>query len=248
LLGEQIDDLIAPHRDDGTAGVLASLRVAMTTRSRYAESCLAEAVARGVEQCLLLGAGLDTFGYRSPLARRLDVFEVDHPATQMWKRGRLAAAGIPVPDRVRFVPVDFSVDPLSDRLVERGFDRARPTFISWLGVSQYLSEEAIAATLDDISRFAGASELVMEYLVPAEMRDEAGQAVAEFFMPFAAAVGEPWLTFLVPSDAARLLAARAMVVIDDVGRKDQIDPVLWKRSDTLHPHELGRLVRAVVST
>jgi methyltransferase (TIGR00027 family) len=197
---------------------------------------------------VLLGAGLDTFGYRSPLAQELDVFEVDYPATQAWKRGRLAAAGIPVPDRVRFVPVDFGADPLSDHLVEGGFDRARPTFISWLGVSQYLSGEAIAATLDDISRFARDSELVMEYLVPVEMRDEAGQAVAEFFMPFAAAVGEPWLTFLIPSAVARLLAARAMMVIDDVGRKDQIDPMLWKRSDTLHPHELGRLVRAVVTT
>lgn len=247
LLGDLADDLIAAHRAARTAEVLASMRVAMTTRSRYAEDRLAEAIDRGIEQCVLLGAGLDSFAYRSPLARQLRVFEVDHPATQTWKRERLASASIPVSGEVTFVPVDFSIDSLSERLLGMGFDRSRPAFVTWLGVSQYLTEQAIATTLEEISGFASGTELVMEYLLPAELRDAAGQALADFFMPRAAASGEPWLTFATRADMSRLFAARGMVVIDDVGRRDQINASLWERSDGLRPHELGRIVRAVIA-
>jgi methyltransferase (TIGR00027 family) len=248
LLGDLADDLIASHRGARTAEVLGSMRVAMATRSRYAEDRLAEAMHRGIEQCVLLGAGLDSFAYRSRLAHQLRVFEVDHPATQAWKRGRLVAASIPVSDEVRFVPVDFSIDSLSERLSGMGFDRSRPAFVTWLGVSQYLTAEAIATTLEDIGGFCSGTELVMEYLLPGELRDVAGQALADFFMPRAAASGEPWLTFITQADVSGLLAARGMVVIDDVGRRDQINASLWERSDGLRPHELGRVVRAAVAT
>jgi methyltransferase (TIGR00027 family) len=248
LLGDLAADLIAAHRDPQDAEALASMRVAMTTRIRYTEDRLAEAADRGLAQFVVLGAGLDSFAYRSPLARGLRVFEVDHPASQGWKRQRVAAAAIPHADRVRFVAVDFGVDSLSERLVDMGFDSSQPAFISWLGVTQYLTEEAIRATLDVIGGLCAGTELVMEYLVPAQMRDGAGRALADFFMPRAAAAGEPWLTFLTPADTDGLLAARGMVVSADVGRRDQIDQSLWERSDGLRPHELGRLVRAIVAT
>ena len=90
--------------------------------------------------------------------------EVDHPASQGWKRQRLAAAAIPHADRVRFVAVDFGVYSLSERLVDMGFDSSQPAFISWLGVTQYLTEEAIRATLDVIGGLCAGTELVMEYL------------------------------------------------------------------------------------
>jgi methyltransferase (TIGR00027 family) len=247
LLGPLADELVAAHRDRATAAALASMRVAMTTRSRYTEDHLVKAFDRGIRQCVLLGAGLDSFGYRSSLAHQMHVFEVDHPATQGWKRERLAAASISVPIRVRFVPVDFTVDSLSNRLVGMGFDLAQPAFVSWLGVTQYLTEEALGATLDVIGGFSAGTELVMEYLVPAGLRDQPGQALADFFMPRASAFGEPWVTFLTPTDVSRLLAARGMIIVDDVGRKDQIDPSLWERSDSLSPHELGRLVRAIAA-
>jgi methyltransferase (TIGR00027 family) len=247
LLAGDGGDLIAAHRDDEpNAGALAAIRVAMTTRGRYAEDRLAEAVRRGIAQYVLLGAGLDSFAYRSPMARRLRVFEVDHPATQAWKRRRLADAAIAVPDGVRFVAVDFQADPLGERLRELGFDRSQPAFVSWLGVTQYLRPDAIAATLGAIGGLQPGSELVMEYLVPAQLRDRAGQAVADFFMSRAAAVGEPWLTFLTPADVRELLAASGLAVVDDVSRREHVDPSLWRRSDRLAPHELGRLSRAVV--
>jgi methyltransferase (TIGR00027 family) len=244
LLGDQADDLLAAHHDARATHALASIRVAMTTRSRYAEARLADAVHRGVGQSVILGAGLDSFAYRSPLADRLRVFEVDHPATQSWKRECLARAAITVPDQVTFVAVDFATDSLSARLLDAGFDRSQPAFVSWLGVTQYLTSDAIGATLDVIRSAGPGTELVMEYLLPAGTRDADGQVVADYFMPRAAASGEPWLTFLSPGDVAGLLTAREMTVIADVGRRAQIEPWLWNRADGLRPHELGRLVRA----
>jgi methyltransferase (TIGR00027 family) len=247
LLDESGDDLLAAHREPAGPSALASMRVAMTTRSRYTETRLAAAVDRGVDQYVLLGAGLDSFAYRSSLIDRLRVFEVDRPATQAWKRERLAAAQIPAPDRVDLVAVDFTVDSLEDRLVGSGFDPSRPAFLSWLGVTQYLSTEAIGATLDVIGGFAAGTELVMEYLVPAELRDEAGQELADYFMPSAAASTEPWVTFLTPIETAEALAARSLVVIDDLDREHQIARKLWLRSDRLHPHKLGRLAHATLT-
>jgi methyltransferase (TIGR00027 family) len=246
LLGDRADELLAAHRDPGIADVLASMRVAMTTRSRCAEDWLAQACGRGIAQYVVLGAGLDSFAYRSPLANRVRVFEVDHPATQAWKRERLAGAEIQVPDQVGFVPVDFVTDSLSDRLATAGFDDARPAFVSWLGVTQYLTGEAIAATLDEIASACAGTELAMEYVVPAALRDDVGETLAAFYVPRAAELGEPWLTFLAPGEVAGLLRSRGMEVLEDVGRTEAVDPSLWRRSDRLRPHRLGRLVRATL--
>jgi methyltransferase (TIGR00027 family) len=247
LLGDLADDLVAAHGNSADAENLARMRVTMTTRSRYTEGCLAQAVRRGIGQYVILGAGLDSFAYRSPSVDQLRVFEVDHPATQAWKRERLAAAPVAVSTAVTFVPVDFSVDALSDRLADGGFDRSKPAFVSWLGVTQYLTAEALEATLEVIGGFARGSELVIQYLVPAEMRDDGGQALTDFFMPRAAATSEPWLTFYSPIGIRELLSARGLVVIEDVGHRDQIHISLWDRSDSLRPHELGRLAHAAVA-
>jgi O-methyltransferase involved in polyketide biosynthesis len=129
------------------------------------------------------------------------------------------------------------VDPLAERLLDTGFDPSRPAFVSWLGVTQYLTEAAIGATLDVIGGFCPGTQLVIEYLVPSGMRDEAGEALADFFMPRAASFAEPWLTFLTPADVAGLLAARDMVVLDDVGRRHDLThtvaSVATLRSETL---------------
>jgi methyltransferase (TIGR00027 family) len=216
------------------------MRVAMAARSAYAEHRAAQAVQRGIDQCVILGAGLDSFAYRSPLAARLVIFEVDHPATQAWKATRLHAAAVPIPDVLRLVPVDFTVDSLADRLAAAGFDRSRPAFLTWLGVTQYLPIDAISRTLEVLAGFAAGTELVMEYLLPGGLRDHGGRTLAEFFMPKAAAAGEPWTTFLTPAQARGLVITHGWRVVEDVGRQDQVEASLWQRRDALRPHELGR--------
>ncbi len=119
------------------------IRANMVMRSRYAEDCLAESIARGTRQYIVLGAGLDTFAYRQPTwAGPLRIFEADYPATQNWKRNRLSAARIIVPTNLTFVPVDFERGLLHEALANAGLDFTLPTFVSWLGVTQYLSERS----------------------------------------------------------------------------------------------------------
>lgn len=135
-------------------------------RARYAEDILEKAVQQGVTQYVILGAGLDTFAFRRPeLTERLQVFEVDHPATQGYKRRRLAELGWGNPERLHFVPVDFTKDSLTTALAASGYDREAPTFFSWLGVTYYLSREIALATMRSVAEIAPAgSSLVFDYL------------------------------------------------------------------------------------
>jgi methyltransferase (TIGR00027 family) len=133
------------------SSIARAFRAFMAVRSRYAEDQLAQAVARGTRQYVVLGAGLDTFAYRNPYPG-LRVFEVDHPATQEWKRGRLQAAGIAVPSSMIYAAVDFERQTLAWGLEQSGFDPKLPAFFSWLGVVPYLTRESCMATLSHIAK------------------------------------------------------------------------------------------------
>ncbi len=133
-----------PTRPDRPFSV--SLRAFLVARSRYAEDTLARAVAHGVTQYVLLGAGLDTFAHRNPHPQ-LHVFEVDHPATQEWKRELLVAGALPAPADLTYAPVDFERQSLREQLHAAGFDPAVPTFFAWLGVVPYLTLEAFRSTI-----------------------------------------------------------------------------------------------------
>ncbi|MFC6345589.1 class I SAM-dependent methyltransferase, partial [Nocardioides hankookensis] len=165
------------------------LRVFIAARHRFAEDSLAAAVERGVAQVVVLGAGLDTFAYRNPFAGTR-VFEVDFPATGVWKRERLADAGIEVPESVAYVGVDFETDDLVARLVEAGFDDAAPAFFVWLGVVPYLTEEAVTTTLRSIASVPGA-EVVLDYTNPAHELRLTAQGDRADLIARVAEVGEP---------------------------------------------------------
>lgn len=190
-----------------TRGSLA-LRSHVVTRSRFAEDRLAEAVQRGVQQYVILGAGLDTFGYRQPeWAHPLRIVEVDQPATQAAKRERMAAVGIAPPSNVAFAPVDFETVALRDALVENGVDLAAPVFLSWLGVTMYLTEAAVDAVLQTVATFAAGSEIVFTFSQPGSSgsRVGAGEMEGPSLAELAAEVGEPWLSYFeVPALEAKL--------------------------------------------
>jgi methyltransferase (TIGR00027 family) len=146
LLGDPGEEMVGYHRSSGDHIVLAGTRAQVTVRSRHTEQRLGELAGRGLDQYVVLGAGLDTFAYRSPLVERLRVFEVDHPATQRWKRGLLAAAGITAPDGLVFAGVDLEAEPLVERLAGVGFDPSRPALVSWLGLSTLLEAHGLTVT------------------------------------------------------------------------------------------------------
>src|ERR1700722_13292878 len=136
-----------------------AFRAFMVARSRYAEDELARAVAHGVTQYVVLGAGLDTFAYRNPHSE-VQVFEVDHPSTQAWKCEQLQAAHIPIPPSMNFVPIDFEKQTLEDGLGPSGLDIKSPAFFSWLGVTPYLTYDACMKTLSFIARMRPGSGVV----------------------------------------------------------------------------------------
>jgi methyltransferase (TIGR00027 family) len=253
LLGEQAEEFISYHRLHGTHLVLSSARAQAVCRSRFTEDHLAAGVRDGVSQYVILGAGLDSFAYRPQPAAgglagrgQIRVFEVDHPASQQWKRGRLAAAGIAVPDQLSFVPLDFERDPLAGRLRQAGFDPDRPALVSWLGVTMYLTSAAISQTLAEIGTFASGTQLITDYMLPAALRDETGNTYADLVAPTAAERGEPWLTFLAPDDMSALLERHGFGAIAHVQQRDSVPAALWDRTDALRPAALSVLARATL--
>src|SRR5262249_54585167 len=153
-----------------TVGARA-MRAFLVMRSRYAEDQLAAAVARGTRQYVVLGAGLDTFAYRNP-HKGLRVFEVDFPATQSWKREMLSNHHIAAPRSLTYAPVDFERQTLAQGLKAAGFRADRPAFYSWLGVTIYLSRDAVRETLDTVARSARGSEIVFDFAPPPETMHE----------------------------------------------------------------------------
>ncbi len=182
-----------------------ALRAHVVIRARFAEDRLAKAVERGVQQYVILGAGLDTFAYRQPdWAHALRIFEVDQPASQQDKRARLQAANISLPANVELVPIDFETTSISEGLAANGFDPTRPTFVSWLGVMMYLTQEAIDAIFKFVVALPQCSEIVFTFAPPptGEAKDRVYAALIER----AANVGEPWITLITPEELAQYLS------------------------------------------
>jgi methyltransferase (TIGR00027 family) len=246
LLGHEAETYLRYHREHGDHPLLAGTRAQATCRSRFTEDQLALAAARGTAQYVILGAGLDSFACRSELAGRLRVFEVDHPATQQRKRALLAAAGLAEPPTLTWVPVDFETDELIASLTAAGLDPAAPAFVSWLGVTMYLTAEAIGATLTSLSRLAPGSELVTDYMLTADLRDADGVAYADLVMPDSERRGEPWLSFFTPEQMTGLLTRHGFTGVRDVRQRDAVSAALWERTDLLRPIELSRLCHATV--
>jgi methyltransferase (TIGR00027 family) len=211
----------------------AALRAWMVVRARFAEDVLASGVhARGVCQALVLGAGLDTFAYRNPYPD-LRVFEVDHPATQAWKRDLLEASGIAVPSTVHFAPVDFERDQLDDELTTAEFDWSTPTATAWLGVVPYLTREAFTATLRILARCARGSSVVFDYGLPREVLGPTEQLMRDSMSARVAQAGEPFRLFFTPETLAEQLAACGLRVVEDVGSAELVERYFTGRWDGL---------------
>lgn len=194
------------------------MRLFIAARSRFSEDAMAACVARGVRQVVVLGAGLDTFALRNPYAG-VAVYEVDYPATQAWKRDRLAQSGVALPPSLTLVPIDFERQSLGEALVASGFRADEPAFFQWLGVTPYLTREAIVVTLDFVAGMAG-SEIVFEYGEPLENYPAAMRANLTAIADSAAARGEPWISLFNPPDMAALLQARQFAAFEDVTRSE----------------------------
>jgi len=216
----------------------------LVARSRYAEDRL---LGGRFTQYVLLGAGLDSFAWRRPdLLHTLTVFEVDHPASQAWKRQRVAELGLPESDHHVFVPVDFEVDSLHDQLGSAGFDRDRPAMFCWLGVTFYLTREAVAATLRTIAGGASGSEVVLSYLADNSVVDEASRRFIDIMRPITTASGEPFTAEYTVTEIEQLVKACGLAVAEHPTGEDIVERYFAGRPDGLSPMNFETLLSAVV--
>jgi methyltransferase (TIGR00027 family) len=211
------------------------LRALMVLRNRYVEDELQDSLRHRVTQYVILGAGLDSFAYRrSARLRDLHIFEIDHPVTQRWKQSRLQALGIPVPDTVHFVPVNFESERFSDKLKACTFNPTQPTFFSWLGVSQYLTRAALEATLQEVTRCATAfRQLVMDFVVPESTLGSMDQQQIIEMRTRSGKLGEPWLSYYEPNELQQLLKVSGFVHIVHFSPALAVERYFSGRSDGL---------------
>jgi methyltransferase (TIGR00027 family) len=228
-----------------------ALRAFLVARSRYAEDLLTQAVARqsdqAITQYVLLGAGLDTFAHRNPHPQ-LRVFEVDHPATQQWKRELLATSSLPTPANLTYTPMnfeqaDFETQSLPAQLAAAGHNPRLPTFFAWLGVVPYLTLEAFRATLTFIAAQPPGSGVVFDYSQPRAALPLFEQLAHDSLASRVQLAGEPFQLFFTPREAAAELAA--FYDLEDLGSPQINERYFANRTDKLHVRgSAGRMVSA----
>jgi len=191
-------------------------RLFTTARSRIAEDALSRSVERGLQQIVILGAGLDTFALRNPHGvRQIRIYEVDHPATQAWKLEHLADAQIAVPPWLILVPVDFERDDVGEKLVAAGFQQNSPAFFTWLGVVPYLTQDAIDRTLDYMSSIQN-SEVVFDYVEPPEAFSEELRQLEKARAEQLEKIGERSDSRFAPDGIASILRSHGFCAIEDI--------------------------------
>jgi methyltransferase (TIGR00027 family) len=240
LLGDQAG-FIDYHRRSGDHTILVGVRTQATIRARLTEERL---LASGADQYVVLGAGLDSYAYREKTG--ISVYEVDQPASQADKRRRVEAAGLAPVTSLAYVAVDLSEGRLLAALTSHGFDVTRPAVVSWLGVSMYLTSSAFRRTLGELGRLAAGSQLVLDYLLPADRRDEAGNVYVDAIAAATAERGEPWLAYYAPSQIQDELAACGFTGIISVNQREALPAALWERTDALRPSRLSMIASATV--
>jgi len=225
------------RRGDMDPGRMRSTRASIVGRGRFVEDVVTGELARGVTQYVILGAGVDTFAVRRPdVAERLDVFEVDRPGPQDWKRRRLDALGLTVPDRLRFVPVDFEDgDDWLRRLAEAGFAPGRPTVVGSTGVSMYLTPAANEGLLRRVAGLAPGSTLVLTFLPPDDLLDPADRDGLRAARRGAAAAGTPFLSSYRPADLVELALDAGFRQARHVSHDELAGRYFAGRSDGLRP-------------
>jgi methyltransferase (TIGR00027 family) len=237
-----------PNQAGALAWVMQEMYGPITlSRSRFCEDCLEQAARGGLEQYVILGAGLDTYAFRCPdRLKTLRVFELDHPITQALKRERVAAAGWEWPEQLTLAPIDFTNQSLAEVLLGAGYDPDRPGFFSWLGVTYYLSREVVAKTLEQVREIAApGSSLVFDYLDEEAFRPEAAGVRINRMLETARQVGEPMKSAFNPARLSEELTATGWQVVENLAPEEIQARYFAGRKDRLRAFEHIHFTRVV---
>jgi methyltransferase (TIGR00027 family) len=227
--------------------LFGSIRTVMVMRSRYTEDALSRAIAHGITRFAILGAGLDSFAWRRPdLAASIEVFEIDHVATQQWKQQRLRELGMILPSNLTFVPIDFEKGTLIDGLRQGGFPLEKPAFFSWLGVTQYLTSDTVLGTLKQVATLAPTTEISFTFVVPQTSVVGEDHQVFAMSVANAAALGEPWLSFFEPAELQSRLREMGFTRVEHLSPNEANARYFAGRSDGLRVPAIHHVMLARV--
>ncbi|MBI3371467.1 MAG: class I SAM-dependent methyltransferase [Betaproteobacteria bacterium] len=245
ILGAQDASWLGANLEQYRGASARAMRAFLVMRSRYAEDELARAVAGGVRQYVVLGAGLDTFACRNPHPL-LRVFEVDDPATQHWKRDLLKEQSIEVPSSATFAPVDFETQTLAAGLKAAGFRADSPAFFSWLGVVIYLSQGAVAETLRYVAARPQGSQVVFDFAPPSDSLGKSERARRAAAAARVAKAGEPWINYYNPGQLVDELRATGFSTARSLAAGDMNERYFSARADGFRLYGSGRMMNAEV--
>jgi len=212
------------------------LRASILARARFIEDLIIEQSKQGIRQYVILGAGLDSFAQRRPaIASQLQIFEIDQPNTLAWKQERLVALGFPIPHYLHFVPVNFEVSSWWEELLKAGFDLHQPAVVVCTGVTLYLTQEAITATLKQLAALAPHSKLAITFYLPIHLLDEEDQSMQEMAEKGAEAAGTPFVSFFAPAEIISLAHEAGLQDVHIQSTKDMEQRYFSGRADQLLP-------------
>lgn len=199
LLGPGAEALIRAHIDRHQGPYGRGLRSHVCLRARFTEDRLTR---EKPNLYVLVGAGFDSFAWRQPdWAKGMRILEIDHPATQAKKREMLAAAGLAMPDNLSFVAADFTRETLADILGRQAIGASERVFFSWLGVTMYLNEADIDASLDAMAKVSDHASVSLTFKQPDQGQGD--KAMRELV----AALGEAFVSVFTPEEMAEKLTA-----------------------------------------
>jgi methyltransferase (TIGR00027 family) len=233
--------LIAPddhwrERPDMHPQFTKRLRASIIARARFIEDLIIEQSKCGIDQYVILGAGLDTFAQRKAgIASKLQVYEIDQPGTQTWKQQRLIELGFGIPRWLHFVSVDFETSSWWEQLLKAGFDTNKPAVVTCTGVSLYLTKEAITSTLNQIATLAPGSTLAMTFYLPMELMDEEDKPLQQIAEKGAREAGTPFLSFFAPNEILNLALNAGFKEAKTISTKDMEQLYFAGRTDDLLP-------------
>ncbi len=212
-------------------------RASIVARARFVEDLVEEQAARGTTQYVILGAGLDTFAQRRPeLASRMQMFEIDQPTAQAWKRERLLGLGFGISPFLHLVPVNFEAgDAWWERLGASGFDSQKPSVVASTGVSMYLTRDATMATLREVASLAPGSTFAMSFMLPIELNDPEIRLGVERAAAGAKASGTPWLSFFTPAEILSMAREAGFRTVEHISAAMLAQRYFRGRTDGLRP-------------
>jgi methyltransferase (TIGR00027 family) len=239
--------ILKGRRNTADDAMLARLRSSVIWRARTTEDALEQAMARGVRQYAILGAGFDSFACRrGELLPELRVFELDHPATQAWKRESMAAIGVLEPAGLHFVPADLGAVSPHDALGASAWDFDRPGFFSWIAVTMYLRPDAVMATLRSVAALGAGTTIAFTYLQHEHLlHDDAERRMLDLIRTASTKVGEPYHSYYSPVEIEDVARAAGFDIVEH--HAPASSPYFHGRRDGLMPHNLELLLVATTT-